>query len=1106
MHTCDLEGKLTEGGVQQIGSPPSLRRSSKSKLLAISSLTVLFLIAGFLYAEPILQQHLQSKETRIIKPFVDLKSYRNIVLPNKMKVLLVHDPDTSSSAAALEVGVGSLAAPKEVLGLAHFCEHMLFMGSAKYPNINGFADMISNNNGDSNAFTSLESTNYQFRVSNQAFEKTLDIFAHFFISPTFDKAAVAKEANAVNSEFEKNFQSNEWRLYYLSQVLSDKAHPFSNFLAGNYQSLMIDPLKHNISVIDALKKFHARYYSANIMTLTVISNQPLDTLEKLVTDTFSKIPNHNAEVSNLKNLGSPLAKRKGTYALFKPVKLENTLSIISSISVSKEHKVVQPVEFIHALLKKKGKGSLFKYLADRELISEIEVATVAESSFGEIYALMFGLTEKGLNDPEHVLEAYTAYLAKIKSKSINPQQYQQYQKLSDITFNYTSSETPINEVASELASCMRKFPIEDVLKCGKRYEKFDKGVIERTLDEMKIENSMVVISSPAFESVNRSSIDTEILAADLEVEDEIFFPATHRAAPKKHHEHHHSQEHKAEIKIHQKPTKYIKYAPLDKISTLYKMEYTTRPIPIEFLQKLKNIGEEAFPEITAPKINEFVPSKLYFNHPTAKQGSDPVKEYKKDSLVRLPSQISKDPLKSSIWYQIDRSFLTPQFVAGFILKAPRIHEAAQSVVSFTLYCNAIRKMVLEKFDDAIEAGYAISIDCDVDHAVIKFQGYSDKLSQIIKSVVTKISKLDVSKEKFEMLKAETLSAIQAQVNEKLHEQAVFMMKNLLLTFSYTIEEQANALQKLTYEEWQTAVKNFDHKFNMQSVLVGDLDTANATDIAEFVQKTLNVRQIPETNLSRNSVANLRGKAYVYRVASPFKDSEDSCIFNFYQDTSPNRQSRAKAIILDGIIQNQAFSYLRTERQLGYIVQTTPAITGNALGISILVQGANKTANEMDQEIENFLRVFSSYLNKLSEKEFSELKTGIINELTQKDKSLMHKLERYLKGILDRTYRFDKNFDLSAQLKLITLGDIREYFKKLTQKNSVGKLSFQQQFTAGKKNIPIKVLSKKQTFVQKSEELIEKAAKLKKLPRLVLESEYNTKPANSKGKPQKMLKV
>ncbi|KAJ2392377.1 metalloprotease, partial [Coemansia sp. RSA 2603] len=57
----------------------------------------------------------------------DVREYRLIRLPNGLTAMMVHDDIESKACAALDVNVGSLADPPELQGLAHFCEHLLFL-------------------------------------------------------------------------------------------------------------------------------------------------------------------------------------------------------------------------------------------------------------------------------------------------------------------------------------------------------------------------------------------------------------------------------------------------------------------------------------------------------------------------------------------------------------------------------------------------------------------------------------------------------------------------------------------------------------------------------------------------------------------------------------------------------------------------------------------------------------------------------------------------------------------------------------------------------------------------------------------------------------------
>jgi insulysin len=151
----------------------------------------------------------------ILKPKADLQTYKYLELPNKMRCLLINDPEADKSAAAIDVRVGCSLDPKPLYGTAHFLEHMLFQGTEKYPSENEYSAFMKNNGGMNNAFTSLTNTNYHFDCSNNAFEEGLDRLSQFFICPTFSKAAAEREVNAVNSEFNQSLQSDGWHYFNL---------------------------------------------------------------------------------------------------------------------------------------------------------------------------------------------------------------------------------------------------------------------------------------------------------------------------------------------------------------------------------------------------------------------------------------------------------------------------------------------------------------------------------------------------------------------------------------------------------------------------------------------------------------------------------------------------------------------------------------------------------------------------------------------------------------------------------------------------------------------------------------------------------------------------
>jgi insulysin len=75
-----------------------------------------------------------------------------------LQVLLIHDPKTEFAASSLSVSVGSFADPKNLQGAFHFLEHLLFMGTERYPDENDYSAYLADHGGYSNAWTAGEET------------------------------------------------------------------------------------------------------------------------------------------------------------------------------------------------------------------------------------------------------------------------------------------------------------------------------------------------------------------------------------------------------------------------------------------------------------------------------------------------------------------------------------------------------------------------------------------------------------------------------------------------------------------------------------------------------------------------------------------------------------------------------------------------------------------------------------------------------------------------------------------------------------------------------------------------------------------------------------
>ena len=219
-------------------------------------------------------------------PGLSDRDYRYLELPNALKILLISDPTTDKAAASMDVYTGTNNDPDEFPGLAHFLEHMLFLGTDKFPDAGDYQQFISNQAGSNNAFTAPEHTNYFFSLNPKALSPALDRFSRFFIAPTFDPDYVDREINAVHAEYQSKLRDPARLGFEATKQGLNPKHPFTRFGAGN-----LDTLK-KPGLLEALKTFYENQYSANRMALVVLGEESLDDLETMVRERFADVPNY----------------------------------------------------------------------------------------------------------------------------------------------------------------------------------------------------------------------------------------------------------------------------------------------------------------------------------------------------------------------------------------------------------------------------------------------------------------------------------------------------------------------------------------------------------------------------------------------------------------------------------------------------------------------------------------------------------------------------------------------------------------------------------------------------------------------------------------------
>jgi insulysin len=432
-----------------------------------------------------------------IKSDQDKREYRYLVLPNQLRVLLISDVEAQSSAAAINVAVGANHNPADRLGLAHFLEHMLFLGTEKYPLPGEYQQFIAQQGGTHNASTAAENTQYFFTIKHKSFEPALDRFAQFFIAPLFNEIYVDRERQAVNAEFSAKLRDDfrrEWDVY---RELMNPAHPGSKFAVGNSQTLADQKQADQDQdlVRDDLLTFYQTHYSAEKMTLVLLSNQPLSQLQLWVEQKFSSVPKREATVSLA--IYPAMFEQNFLPATIeiKPEKEIRKLTFSFPVPQSKKLLINKPYDYIAHLLGHENKGSFLSILKNLGWAEKLNAGLVYPSRDDALFQISVQLTPSGVKARDQIVSLLFFIIQKIQDTGIEAWRYDELRMIGENQFRYDEKSSPL-ETVSNLAQNMQDYEVQDILRGRSNYANFNEQEIRQSLGYLRADNLLVALTSP----------------------------------------------------------------------------------------------------------------------------------------------------------------------------------------------------------------------------------------------------------------------------------------------------------------------------------------------------------------------------------------------------------------------------------------------------------------------------------------------------------------------------------------------------------------------------------------------------------------------------------
>ncbi|TYZ68148.1 hypothetical protein PybrP1_009901 [[Pythium] brassicae (nom. inval.)] len=435
---------------------------------------------------------------------LDERCYKHVVLRNGLQALLVSDPTAESAAAALDVLAGFNSEPAELPGLAHFCEHMLFLGTRRFPDERSFGAFLSAHGGASNAYTAARATNFYFDVAAPHLREALERFAQFFEAPLFTASATDREMRAVDSESVNYLQDDYWRINQAQRALGNPRHPHHRFGVGNLETLSVAPTAQGIDVRQALLDFHARHYSANLMRLVVYGAEDVDTLARWAHELFADIRDSGREKPSF---GGELPFNREHLARRLDIVPVKDLKLIGMTwqlpPLRGERYTQQHTSVLAHLIGHEGQGSLLSYLKKHKWVNSLSVGVEEEHDEFSLFAVSVDATEAGIAHLDDVLLALFQHLQLLLASELEQWLFDELEDLAVTHFLFQSKQPP-SHFTSSVASAMHSHPKEDILTHGALLYPHERAPVQELLQEMTPRNMRLLVVCKSVEPLATS--------------------------------------------------------------------------------------------------------------------------------------------------------------------------------------------------------------------------------------------------------------------------------------------------------------------------------------------------------------------------------------------------------------------------------------------------------------------------------------------------------------------------------------------------------------------------------------------------------------------------
>lgn len=212
--------------------------------------------------------------------------FQKTVLSNGVRILTEHHPSCRSVSAGIFVDMGTRDEPEDMVGAAHFIEHMVFKGT-ETRDAYEIAKSLEAVGGDLNAYTSREQTCFHSTSLKEHLPLSLDVLTDLMSNAQFDVVDLRRERDVVLQEISMTAEQIDEYIFDIAFENAFRGHELGRSILGTPQTLK------GMTRKKVLDFYNRRYQGENMIVCVaghVVHQEVVDMVQRTLS--FRRKPFH----------------------------------------------------------------------------------------------------------------------------------------------------------------------------------------------------------------------------------------------------------------------------------------------------------------------------------------------------------------------------------------------------------------------------------------------------------------------------------------------------------------------------------------------------------------------------------------------------------------------------------------------------------------------------------------------------------------------------------------------------------------------------------------------------------------------------------------------